>query len=238
MSIMTRRHMLHASAASAAALALAPWAAQAQDKMEAGFKLPPLPYKPDALEKAIDKETMTIHHDKHHQAYVTNLNAALAKHPEFLKMPIDELMRNYKKVPDEVRTAVINNGGGHANHSLFWEIMSPKGGGKPAGTLAKAIDSTFTDFEGFQKAFKQLALTQFGSGWAWLVVEKGKLKALNLPNQITPLMEGHTPILGVDVWEHAYYLRYQNRRPEYVDAWWNVVNWPGVQERFDKAMKG
>jgi superoxide dismutase, Fe-Mn family len=236
---MTRREMLHKAGVGAAALALAPLGSlQAQDG--GAYKLPPLPYAYDALEPSIDKETMTIHHDRHHKAYVDNLNKVIAKYPDLAKLPIDELMRNYKKVPEGPdRTAVINNGGGHANHSLFWEVMtSPKGMAKPDGGLAEAIKDTFGGLEKFQATTKALALGQFGSGWAWLVVEKGKLKAVNLPNQVTPLMAGQTPILGVDVWEHAYYLKYKNLRGDYVDAWWKVVNWPAVGKRYAAAMKG
>jgi Fe-Mn family superoxide dismutase len=237
MLTMTRREMLHVAGAGAAALVLAPSGLlTAQDKVE-GFTLPKLPYAYDALEPSIDKETMTIHHDKHHQAYINNLNKALAKHPDLLKKPIEELVADYKKAPEDVRTAIINNGGGHANHTLFWEIMGPKGGGKPSGSLAKAIDDTFGTLEKFQAEMKAKALGQFGSGWAWLVVEKGKLKAINLPNQISPLMEGQTPLMGIDVWEHAYYLKYRNLRDAYVDAWWKVVNWPEVQKRYEKAVK-
>jgi len=230
--------MLHTASAGAAALLLASWEnATAQDKPK-GFELPPLPYKPDALEKAIDKQTMEIHHDKHHAAYVANLNKALEKHPELYKKSIDEILRDYEKLPKEIATAVINNGGGHANHTLFWEIMAPNAGGKPSGALAKAIDDKFGSFEKFQAAVKDKALTQFGSGWAWLVFEKGKgIDVINLPNQISPLMSGKTPLMGVDVWEHAYYLRYQNKRADYVDAWWNVANWPNIQARYEKVMK-
>lgn len=240
MRTMTRRQMFQSASAGAAALALAPWASlRAAD--EEGFTLPKLPYAYDALDVAIDKQTMEIHHDKHHKAYVDNLNKALAKHPELLKKPVEELLRDISKLPDDkaLRTAVINNGGGHANHTLFWEIMGPpkKDTEKPTGDLAKAIDETFGSLAKLQEDMKAKALGQFGSGWSWLVVEKGKLKTTNLPNQISPLMEGQTPILGVDVWEHAYYLRYQNKRADYVDAWWKVVNWPAVGEKFTKAVK-
>jgi Fe-Mn family superoxide dismutase len=233
---MNRREMLQTAGAGAAALVLGPWSAAHAAEGD-GFTVPKLPYDYDALEPSIDKQTMMIHHDKHHQAYVDNLNKALAKHPDLMKKPVEELLRDYKKVPEDVRTAVINNGGGHANHTLFWEIMGPKGGGKPSGALAKAIDETFTSFEKLQAELKAKGLGQFGSGWAWLVVEKGKLKAINLPNQISPLMEGQTPILGIDVWEHAYYLKYQNKRADYIDAWWKVANWPAIEKRYDKAMK-
>jgi Fe-Mn family superoxide dismutase len=199
------------------------------------YTLPPLPYPPDALEKAIDKTTMEVHHGKHHKAYVDNLNAALAGHAELESKPIDQLMREITSVPEAVRQKVINNGGGHANHSMFWQIMSPTGGGEPAGALAEAITSTFGDFAAFKGKIKEAGLGRFGSGWAWLVVNGGKLAVETTANQDTPLMHGHTPLLGVDVWEHAYYLRYQNRRAEYLDAWWNVVNWPAVADRFSHA---
>ena len=197
------------------------------------FTLPPLPYPANALEPHIDTKTMEIHHGKHHQAYVDNLNKALDGHPDLQAMSIDDLMRNLSKVPDAIKAPVRNNGGGHSNHSMFWQIMGPGAGGQPTGEVADAIKSTFGDFAAFQAKLKDAALTQFGSGWAWLVVDKGgKLQVVKTPNQDTPLSDGHTPVLGVDVWEHAYYLKYQNRRPDYIDAWWNVVNWPKVAERF------
>ncbi len=201
------------------------------------FTLPPLPYPADALEAAIDKTTMEIHHGKHHKTYVDNLNAALEGHPDLLNKPIDQLMRDISSVPEAIRQKVINNGGGHANHSLFWEIMSPKGGGDPTGPLAEAIKSTFTDVAGLKAKIKEKALGQFGSGWSWLVSHGGKLEIISSANQDSPLMKGQTPILGVDVWEHAYYLRYQNKRPDYVDAWWKVVNWDAVGKRFAGAGK-
>jgi Fe-Mn family superoxide dismutase len=194
------------------------------------FALPPLPYPADALEAAIDKTTMEIHHGKHHKAYVDNLNAALAGNAALEAKPIEQLMKDINSVPEAIRPKVINNGGGHANHTMFWEIMAPTGGGDPTGALAAAIQSTFTDVANFKAA-----LARFGSGWAWLVVSGGKLEILSTANQDSPLMQGKTPILGVDVWEHAYYLRYQNRRPDYVDAWWKVVNWAAVGKRFDAA---
>jgi Fe-Mn family superoxide dismutase len=228
--------MLHAAGAGAAALALAPWS-ELRAADAAGFTLPKLPYPYDALEPSIDEETMKIHHDKHHQAYITKLNDGLKGHPELLKMKIDELLLSYEKQPKEVQALLSTQGGGHANHTLFWEIMGPKAGGKPSGSLAKAIDSTFGSFEKFQEAFSKLAVGQFGSGWAWLIVDKGKLEAINLPNQISPLLKGQRPILGIDVWEHAYYLKYKNLRPAYVEAWWKVVNWPVVEKHFEKALK-
>ncbi len=199
------------------------------------YALPPLPYPADALEKAIDKQTMEIHHGKHHKAYVDNLNAALAGHADLEAKPIEQLMREITSVPEAIRQKVINNGGGHANHSMFWEIMGPKGGGEPTGDLAQAIKSTFGDVASFKAKIKEAGLGRFGSGWAWLVVSGGKLAIESSANQDSPLMQGKTPILGVDVWEHAYYLRYQNRRADYLDAWWNVVNWDAVAGRFAKA---
>jgi Fe-Mn family superoxide dismutase len=202
------------------------------------FTLPPLPYPANALEPHIDTKTMEIHHGKHHQAYVDNLNKALDGHPDLQAMSIDDLMRNLGKVPDAIKAPVRNNGGGHSNHSMFWQVMGPSAGGQPTGEVADAIKSTFGDFAAFQAKLKDAALTQFGSGWAWLVVDKGgKLQVVKTPNQDTPLSDGHTPILGVDVWEHAYYLKYQNLRAKYVDEWWNVVNWKAVAERFAKAKK-
>jgi Fe-Mn family superoxide dismutase len=199
--------------------------------------LPALPYDFGALEPHIDTQTMQIHHGKHHQAYVNNLNAALDKHPDLHKKTLDELLRNINLVPEDIRTAVRNNAGGHHNHSLFWTIMGPKAGGEPTGTLADALKKTFGDFAKFKEAVGTAATTRFGSGWAWLVLSGGKLEVYSTANQDSPLMEGKTPILGLDVWEHAYYLKYQNRRPDYVGAWWNVVNWPQVQQRFDAARK-
>ena len=203
----------------------------------AGFTLPDLPYDYAALEPHVDEQTMRIHHDKHHQAYITNLNAALEKHPEFdAGSDIDALMRRIDEVPEDIRGAVRNNGGGHANHSLFWQVMGPGGGGEPTGALAEAIGSAFGDLAAFKTKFADAGKTRFGSGWAWLVVGNGGgLQVTSTPNQDTPLMEGLTPILGCDVWEHAYYLRYQNRRPDYIDAWWNTVNWQEVSRRFEAA---
>jgi superoxide dismutase, Fe-Mn family len=238
---LTRRQLLQASAAGAAALVLprlAPLAALAADNA-AGFELPKLPYAYDALEPYIDAKTMEIHHDKHHKAYVDNLNKALAGHPDLLGMNVDDLLRDIDKVPQDIRQAVINNGGGHANHSMFWEVMAKNAGGKPGGDLAKAIDEAFGDFDKLQAKMSEAAVKQFGSGWAWLVVgDGGKLEVHATANQNSPLLPVNhhkTPILGIDVWEHAYYLKYQNRRPEYVKAWWNVVNWDNVAERYKKA---
>lgn len=199
------------------------------------FSLPALPYPADALESAIDKTTMEIHHGRHHKAYVDNLNAALQGQDALLALPVDQLMREISKVPQDIRQKVINNGGGHANHTMFWEIMGPKGGGDPSGALGQAITSTFGSLDNFKAKIKEAALGRFGSGWAWLVADGGKLAISSTANQDTPLMENKTPILGVDVWEHAYYLRYQNKRADYVDAWWKVVNWEAVAKRFAAA---
>ncbi|MCM3663999.1 superoxide dismutase [Mesobacillus subterraneus] len=199
------------------------------------FELPQLPYAYDALEPHIDKETMNIHHTKHHNTYVTNLNNALEGNEELLSKTVEEVVANLDAVPEAARTAVRNNGGGHANHSLFWQVISPNGGGEPTGELAEAISSKFGGFEGFKEEFSKAATTRFGSGWAWLVVNNGELEVTSTPNQDSPLMEGKTPILGLDVWEHAYYLNYQNRRPEYIGAFWNVVNWEEVNNRYTSA---
>ena len=196
------------------------------------YQLPKLPYGYDALEPYIDVETMHIHHEKHHNTYVTNLNAAIEKHPELGSKSIEELIADIDALPEDIRTAVRNNGGGHANHTFFWEIMAPKAGGEPVGELKTAIDEVFGSFTDFKAKFKAAATTRFGSGWAWLVVKDGKLEITSTPNQDSPLMEGLTPILGLDVWEHAYYLNYRNVRPDYVDAFWNVVNWDKVNELY------
>ena len=196
------------------------------------YQLPKLPYDYDALEPYIDVETMHIHHEKHHNAYVTNLNAAIEKHPELGSKSIEELIADIDALPEDIRTAVRNNGGGHANHTFFWEIMAPKAGGEPVGELKTAIDEAFGSFTDFKAKFKAAATTRFGSGWAWLVLKDGKLEIISTPNQDSPLMEGLTPILGLDVWEHAYYLNYRNVRPDYVDAFWNVVNWDKVNELY------
>lgn len=196
------------------------------------YELPKLPYAYDALEPYIDAKTMEIHHAKHHQAYVTNLNAALEKHPEIADRPLEELLRAIDSVPEDIRTAVRNHGGGHINHSFFWTIMGPKMAGEPGGTVAKAIADSFGNFANFKDAFGKAAAGVFGSGWAWLVTDGfaagGKLTIVTTPNQDSPLTKGQQSILGLDVWEHAYYLKYQNRRPEYINAWWNVVNWEAV----------
>jgi Fe-Mn family superoxide dismutase len=199
------------------------------------YTLPELPYPENALEPNIDAQTMNIHRTKHHQAYINNVNAALEKYPNLANKPIDQLMRELSSVPEDIRTVVRNNGGGHANHSMFWVIMGPKAGGDPSGDLAQAITSTFGSVATFREQFSKAAATRFGSGWAWLSVDKGKLVVESTPNQDTPLSEGRTPIFGIDVWEHAYYLKYQNRRPDYVTAFWNVVNWGEVAKRFASA---
>ncbi|PQD96498.1 superoxide dismutase [Pradoshia eiseniae] len=199
------------------------------------FSLPQLPYEYDALEPHIDKETMNIHHTKHHNTYVTNLNAALEGQEDLAGKSLEELLANIESVPENIRTAVRNNGGGHANHSLFWELLSPNGGGEPTGELAEAIAAKFGSFESFKEEFAKAATTRFGSGWAWLTVKDGELELSSTANQDSPLMEGKTPILGLDVWEHAYYLNYQNRRPEYIASFWNVVNWDEVSKRYASA---
>ncbi|AKG37388.1 superoxide dismutase [Paenibacillus durus] len=199
------------------------------------FELPALPYPNDALEPHIDATTMEIHHDRHHNTYVTNLNAALEKAPELQGKGLEELISNLDAVPEAIRTAVRNNGGGHANHSLFWETIGPNAGGAPTGALAGAIDSELGGFEKFKEDFAVAATTRFGSGWAWLALKDGKLFVTSTPNQDSPLMEGATPLLGLDVWEHAYYLKYQNKRPDYIKAFWNVVNWEAVGKLYDSA---
>ena len=201
-------------------------------------ELPPLPYDFSALEPHIDAQTMQIHHGKHHQAYINNLNTALCKHTELYEKSLEELLRGIGSVPDDIRTAVRNNGGGHHNHSLFWTIMAPAAGGEndPQGSLAQAITRTFGDFKKFKELLATAATSQFGSGWAWLTLANGKLEIQGRPNQDSPLMDNKIPILGLDVWEHAYYLKYQNRRPDYVAAWWNVVNWPEVGRRYEAAL--
>jgi superoxide dismutase, Fe-Mn family len=199
------------------------------------FELPQLPYAYDALEPHIDKETMNIHHSKHHNTYVTNLNNALAGNEELLSKSVEEVIANLDAVPEAVRTAVRNNGGGHANHTLFWQILSPNGGGAPTGELADAITNKFGSFDSFKEEFAKAATTRFGSGWAWLAVNNGELEVTSTPNQDSPLMEGKTPILGLDVWEHAYYLKFQNRRPDYISTFWNVVNWEEVSNRYQAA---
>ena len=193
--------------------------------------LPPLPYDYSALEPHIDTQTMQIHHDKHHAAYVNNLKTALEKHPELMNKSVEDLLRDLNAVPEDIRMAVRNNGGGHMNHTMFWQIMGPKKGGEPTGQVANAIKQAFGDFATFKNQFKTAAVGRFGSGWAWLINDGGKLSIMSTANQDNPISEGKHAILGIDVWEHAYYLKYQNRRPDYVDAWWNVVNWDEVAKR-------
>ena len=199
------------------------------------YTLPDLPYAYDALEPYIDEETMHLHHDKHHNTYVTNLNSAIEKYPELGEKTIEELLSDMDAIPTDIKTAVRNNGGGHANHSFFWEIMAPNAGGEPTGEIKEAINEAFGDFSSFKEEFKKTAAGRFGSGWAWLVMENGKLAITSTENQDSPLMEGKTPILGLDVWEHAYYLKYKNVRPDYIAAFWNVINWDEVNKRFEAA---
>lgn len=201
------------------------------------FELPKLPYAEDALEPYIDAQTMNIHHTKHHQAYINNLNAALEKHPELANKSLEDLLSDLNAVPDDIRTAVRNNGGGTWNHNMFWKIMAPKTGGSPSSELTKALEAAFKSFEAFKEEFTKAATTRFGSGWAWLVKQGEGLAVVSTANQDNPLSDGATPILGLDVWEHAYYLKYQNRRPEYIANWWNVVNWEAVAERYNSLRK-
>ncbi|WP_138415775.1 superoxide dismutase SodA [Aquibacillus sediminis] len=201
----------------------------------AKFELPELPYAYDALEPHIDKETMNIHHTKHHNTYVAKLNGALEGQSDLEGKSLDELLSDLNSVPESIRTAVRNNGGGHANHSLFWTILSPNGGGEPSGELATKLNDKFGSFDKFKEEFAAAAAGRFGSGWAWLIVNNGELEITSTPNQDTPIMDGKTPILGLDVWEHAYYLKYQNKRPDYIAAFWNVVNWDEVAKRYDAA---
>ena len=244
----SRRQFLAGAAALVAAGAVlpahaqdasAPKAADADKPNDNTFKLAPLPYPYEALEPHIDVQTMRIHHDKHHAAYVKNLNAALEDHGDLKGKSLEDLLRNVDSVPESIRTAVRNNGGGHANHSMFWDIITPGGSKTPTGELAEAINSSFESFDKFQKAFEEAGAKRFGSGWVWLIKPKDqmKLEVVSTPNQDTPLMEGHHPIIGNDVWEHAYYLKYQNRRADYLKAWWNVLNWDKAAERF-AAIKG
>lgn len=200
------------------------------------YELPPLSYPFNALEPHIDAKTMEIHHDKHHQAYITNANNALKDHPDLAAKPVDELIANLSQVPESIRTVLRNNAGGHSNHSFFWKIMGPNAGGTPKGKLADAVNSTFGGFDAFKEKLQAAGASRFGSGWAWLVVNKeGKLEITSTPNQDSPIMEGLKPVIGVDVWEHSYYLLYQNRRPDYLKAWWNVVNWDQAEANFTAA---
>jgi superoxide dismutase, Fe-Mn family len=203
------------------------------------FELPPLPYDYNALEPYIDTLTMQLHHDKHHQAYVTNVNNALQGQDQLASMSVDDLLRNINQVPDSIRTAVRNNAGGHSNHTMFWNIMKPSGGGQPTGDLGNAIQQTFGSFDAFKAALNDAGTKRFGSGWTWLVLDSsGKLQVISTANQDSPLMDGLYPVMGNDVWEHAYYLKYQNRRPEYLNAWWNVVNWDEIARRYEQARSG
>ena len=199
------------------------------------YTLPDLPYAYDALEPYIDEETMHLHHDKHHNTYVTNLNAAIEKHPELGEKSVEELLADFDSVPEDIKTAVRNNGGGHANHSFFWEILAPNAGGEPTGAIKEAIEETFGSFADFKEEFKTAATGRFGSGWAWLVIKDGKLAITSTANQDSPLMDGQTPVLGLDVWEHAYYLKYKNVRPDYINAFWSVVNWDKVNGFYAKV---
>ena len=240
---MNRRHALKQAALAAAACAFAASRGTAQTTPPAPapaasgpFKLPPLPYAADALEPYIDARTMEIHHDKHHAAYVQNLNKAVADYPDLAAKPVEELVRDLATVPEKIRTAVRNHGGGHANHAFFWQLLKKGDGAKPAGELAKAIEAQFGDIVTFQQDFSKAAMGVFGSGWAWLTVEGKGLRIETTPNQDSPLSQGRIPLLGLDVWEHAYYLKYQNRRVEYVAAFQKVINWDFVSERYQKAM--
>jgi len=210
-----------------------------KEKYFMAYELPPLPYDYSALEPYIDTQTMQLHHDKHHAAYVNNLNAAVQNNSEFASLPINELVRRLNDVPENIRTAVRNNGGGHANHSMFWKIMTPNGGGEPTGELASAIQQAFGSFDAFKTALNDAGVKRFGSGWTWLVLDRnGKLQVMSTANQDSPLTEGLYPVMGNDVWEHAYYLKYQNRRPEYLNAWWNVVNWNEIARRYAEGRSG
>ncbi len=201
------------------------------------FELPKLPYDYTALDAVIDEQTMHLHHEKHHGGYVNNLNNALKNHPELASLSLEALLKDLNRVPEAIRTAVRNNGGGHANHSMFWKIMSPKGGGSPSGALGKAIDAQFGSFDAFRAKFNEAGAKRFGSGWAWLVLKGGKLEVTSSANQDNPILEGLYPVMGNDVWEHAYYLRYQNRRTEYLEKWWNIVNWEEVSRRYEEGLK-
>ncbi len=238
--MITRREALKRTALLGATLAVASplqeLSAQTAPAPAERFKLPPLPYSPDALEPHIDAATMEIHHSKHHAAYVKNLNKAVSEAPGLGKKTIEEIVRDLNSVPEQVRTAVRNNGGGHLNHTLFWQMMKKNGGGAPKGDVAKAIDKTFGGYDKFKEKFGEAATKQFGSGWAWLVVDGKDLKVESTPNQDSPLSQGKVPLLGIDVWEHAYYLKYQNRRPDYISAFYNVINWDFVADRYNQAL--
>jgi Fe-Mn family superoxide dismutase len=199
------------------------------------YQVPPLPYDYSALEPYIDEQTMHLHHDKHHQAYVTNLNTALEKHSELQNKPVIDILRDINKFPEDIRTVVRNDGGGHVNHTMFWEIMQPKGGSQPTGHIGDAIKNTFGGHDSFQERFNDAGAKVFGSGWVWLVRKDGKVEIITTPNQDSPFMQGYYPIMGNDVWEHAYYLKYQNRRADYLKAWWNVVNWKEINKRYEES---
>jgi superoxide dismutase, Fe-Mn family len=231
MSRLNRREMLALSSAAGATVILGASATTAL----AEATLPSLPYAMDALEPHIDAQTMEIHHGKHHQAYINNLNKALADHPQLQAMPLDQLLANLNNVPEAIRTTVRNNGGGHFNHSLFWRMMTPGGGEQSRGAVGQAIDATFGSFDNFKETFEAAATGQFGSGWAWLVANNGQLQVVGTANQDNPVSMGMIPLLGVDVWEHAYYLKYQNKRADYVSSWWNVVNWEFVNQLYARA---
>ncbi len=234
---VSRRHVLGLTGVIALAWGCKPTELLAAETASGPYTLPPLPYAYDALEPHIDAETMRFHHDKHHAAYVKNLNQAVLAYPQWSGLSLEALLTKVTYLPSDIRTTVVNNGGGHANHSLFWESMSPQGGGQPSRNLATALASAFGSFEAFQAQFNQAGLKQFGSGWVWLgLTPAQKLTILTTPNQDSPLMQGITPLLGNDVWEHAYYLSYRNRRDEYLQAWWNVVNWDKVSERYQIAL--
>ncbi len=240
---LNRRHFLFLLGASTGVFALDTYAfaqnapSGTQPRPNTGvIHLPPLPYAYEALEPHIDAATMRFHHDKHHAAYVKNLNAALDKHPELKSKSVESLLANLDNVPEDIRKIVRNNGGGHVNHSMFWRIMKPQGGGEPTGAIASAINQNFGNFAAFKKQFNEAGTSRFGSGWVWLVRNKdNKLEVTTTPNQDSPISEGQYPIMGNDVWEHAYYLKYQNRRPDYLDAWWNVLNWDEINKRFAQA---
>jgi Fe-Mn family superoxide dismutase len=235
--MMTRRQAIKTTALAAATAAAVAPNVLAQPATATRFALPPLPYAPDALEPYIDAQTMEIHHGRHHKAYVDNLTKAIAGFPDLGKKSIEDLVKGLNSVPEKIRTAVRNNGGGHYNHALFWQMMKKGGGGEPKGEIAKAVETSFGGFSAFKDAFAKAGLGQFGSGWAWLVVQQGKLAIQATANQDNPITQGAQPLLGVDVWEHAYYLKYQNKRADYIAAWWNVVNWDYVAERYAK-LKG
>lgn len=236
---LNRRHFLFVLGAGGAATALGtfPRFVLAQESPQGPFELPPLPYDYNALEPYIDAETMRFHHDKHHAAYTKNLNEAVSKYPELASKSAEDILREIESVPDDVKTTIRNNGGGYVNHKMFWEIMSPDGGGEPTGAIATAITEAFGSFETFKAQFDEAGSKQFGSGWAWLALDSNKqLKVMGMPNQDSPLMEGMSPIMGNDVWEHAYYLKYRNQRGEYLKNWWNVVNWEEVNKRYQAAI--